>query len=157
MRTKPTLALVVSSILLGTATTQAQPADLSGTDVLTSTEHWTEADTNEDGTLSQSELDRAAPTLSADFESIDRNGDRQIARDEIEAWQADPEAGSLDADEDVTPDVADEDEALTPDDGDTDSELTPDVADEDEALMPEDANDDTLEAGEVAPDEAAEQ
>ncbi|HEX6572454.1 MAG TPA: hypothetical protein VF055_10545 [Steroidobacteraceae bacterium] len=108
MRKHPTLALVVSSILLGTAATQAQPADMSGTDVLLSTEHWTEADTNEDGTLSKAELSRAEPTLAPDFDTIDRDDDRQISRDEIEAWHAGPDAGSVDADEAVTDDDADD-------------------------------------------------
>jgi hypothetical protein len=172
MRTQPTLALVVSTMLLGAAATQAQPAEtMTGReDILTSTEDWTDADTNDDGTLSQAELNRAEPTLAAYFREIDVDGDRRLSRDEIAAWQADPDPGEVDADElpagavdrgaveRSDADTAVEDQAASPDPDQgsvrnrSTDDLLPDDGDESSELLPDDANDDTTEAGEVEPD-----
>ena len=130
MRTLHALAMMVSTILLAAPATQAQPVDPS--EVLSSTEEWTEADTNDDDTLSPSELNRAEPTLAASFREIDRNNDRRISRDELETWQAGPEPGDPDADE-LAPGEADRDarDDMLPDDGDDATELLPDDADDD--------------------------
>jgi hypothetical protein len=130
MRTHFTHVLVVSTILLGAVAAQAQPAgDMD--DVLTSTEDWAEADTNEDGTLSQAELNRAEPRLAAYFREIDADDDQRISRDELASWQAGPEPGEIDADElpAGAVDHGDTDDLL-PDDGDKATELLPDDADD---------------------------
>jgi hypothetical protein len=157
------IGLVVAAILLGAAGVHAQPATESR-DSLLSTEDWTAADTNDDDTLSAAELNRAEPSLAAYFREIDANGDRRIARDELEAWQADPDPGSTDADElpagevdegDLMPGAddrgADEGDAdaatsrtddLLPDDGDQSSELLPDDGDDASGLRRDDERDD---------------
>ena len=101
MRPGTTIALLASAMLLGGASiAQSPPAGMADPDaVLTSTEDWTEADTDDDGTLSQPELNRAEPRLAAYFREIDANGDWRISRDEITAWQARPEPNDVDADE----------------------------------------------------------
>ena len=85
--------LMLAVTLLGAAGLNAQPATESR-DALLSTEDWTAADTNDDDTLSAAELNRAEPSLAAYFREIDVNGDRRIARDELAAWQAEPDPGS---------------------------------------------------------------
>ena len=146
MRNQPTLAIVVSTVLLSALAAQAQPADPDDGDVLASTEEWTEADVNDDGTLSQAEWNRAEPSLSAHFGEIDADDDRRISRDELAAWQAGPDPGDVDADELATgaaardaPVPATEDKASTP--GDTTDALLPDDGDEATELLPDDADD----------------
>ena len=153
MRTQTALALLISTLLLGgAAAAQAPPAGMSDADdVLTSTEDWAEADTNDDDALSQAELNRAEPRLAAYFREIDANGDWRISRDEIAAWQEGPEPSDIDADElpagavdggdaegsdesrvaapgqDDSPRTRETDDLL-PDDGDKATELLPDDA-----------------------------
>jgi hypothetical protein len=70
-----------------------------GTDkALTSTDYWTEADSDRDGTLSQTELGKAAPTLSSSFGTMDANGDRKLTRDEFKTWH-DAHKASMEADQ----------------------------------------------------------
>lgn len=165
MRTGITFALLISSVLLSGAAAQAQspPAGMADPDdVLTSTEDWTEADTDDDGTLSQSELNRAEPRLAAYFREIDANGDWHISRDEIAAWQAGPEPSDIDADElpagsvdggDTTepgenrPTSPPSEDAATQGRG-TDP-LLPDDGDKATELLPDDGDDVATEAGEV--------
>jgi hypothetical protein len=155
MRTLPTLAVMISTILLAAPASQAQPADPD--EVLSSTEEWTDADINDDDTLSQSELNRAEPTLATSFGDIDRNNDRRISRDELEAWQAGPEPGDPDADE-LSTGEADRDDTGTEADQtlirdetprDAPDDLLPDDGDKATELLPDDADDDTTRAGEV--------
>lgn len=156
MRTPYTRALLVSTMLLGTAAVQAQPAGVADTDdVFTSTEEWSDADTNDDGALSPAELNRAEPRLAAYFREIDANGDRQISREEIAAWQAGPEPGDVDADElpagvadPGAADDADADRAASPEQDDESSmrnrrtdDLLPDDGDKATELLPDDADD----------------
>jgi hypothetical protein len=155
MRSPTTLAMMISTILLAAPASQAQPADPD--EVLSSTEEWTDADINDDDTLSQSELNRAEPTLATSFGDIDRNNDRRISRDELEAWQAGPEPGDPDADELATGEaddattgpqsdqtlIRDEPIRAAPDD------LLPDDGDKATELLPDDADDATTSAGEV--------
>jgi hypothetical protein len=155
MRSPTTLAMMISTILLAAPASQAQPADPD--EVLSSTEEWTDADINGDDTLSQSELNRAEPTLATSFGDIDRNNDRRISRDELEAWQAGPEPGDPDADELATGEaddattgpqsdqtlIRDEPIRAAPDD------LLPDDGDKATELLPDDADDATTSAGEV--------
>ena len=141
MRTLPTLAMMISTILLAAPAAQAQPVDPS--EVLSSTEEWTDADINDDDTLSPSELNRAEPTLAASFREIDSNNDRRISRDELEEWQAGPEPGDPDADELATGE-ADSETTRDPRD-----DLLPDDGDEATELLPDDADDDGTGAGEV--------
>jgi hypothetical protein len=155
MRSPTTLAMMISTILLAAPPSQAQPADPD--EVLSSTEEWTDADINDDDTLSQSELNRAEPTLATSFGDIDRNNDRRISRDELEAWQAGPEPGDPDADELATGEaddattgpqsdqtlIRDEPIRAAPDD------LLPDDGDKATELLPDDADDATTSAGEV--------
>jgi hypothetical protein len=166
MRTHFTRLIFVSTILLGAPAAQAQPAGLADTDdVLTSTEDWSEADTNDDGTLSQAELNRAEPRLASYFGQIDADDDQQISRDEIAAWQAGPEPGDIDADElpagEADPgdtDAADPDQAASPQQDNPEQnneasmrnrrtdDLLPDDGDKATELLPDDANDDTTDA-----------
>jgi hypothetical protein len=155
MRSPTTLAMMISTILLAAPASQAQPADPD--EVLSSTEEWTDADINDDDTLSRSELNRAEPTLATSFGDIDRNNDRRISRDELEAWQAGPEPGDPDADELATGEaddattgpqsdqtlIRDEPIRAAPDD------LLPDDGDKATELLPDDADDATTSAGEV--------
>jgi hypothetical protein len=167
MRQQFTQVLVVSTMLLGAAAAQAQPAGLADIDdVLTSTEDWSDADTNDDGTLSQAELNRAEPRLAARFREIDADDDQQISRDEITAWKAGPEPGDVDADElpagavdHGDTDAADSEEAASPDQDDEASmrnrrtdDLLPDDGDKASELPPDDANDDTANTGETEAD-----
>jgi hypothetical protein len=164
MRFGTTLTLLISSALLaGAAAAQAPPAGMADADdVLTSTEDWTDADVDDDGTLSQAELNRAEPRLAAYFREIDANGDWRISRDEIAAWQSGPEPSDVDADELPAGAVdageaqrADEDSAATaPSEGDTtrgqkSDDLLPDDGDKATELLPDDADDDATGAGEV--------
>jgi hypothetical protein len=158
MRTLPTLAVMISTMLLAAPASQAQPADPD--DVLSSTEEWTDADINDDDALSQSELNRAEPTLATSFGDIDRNNDRRISRDELEAWQAGPEPGNPDADElaageaDLDATAGPEsDQVLIRDDTSRDApdDLLPDDGDKATELLPDDADDDAAGAGEVEP------
>jgi hypothetical protein len=156
MSSPTTLAMMISTILLAAPATQAQPADPD--EVLSSTEEWTDADINDDDTLSQSELNRAEPTLATSFGDIDRNNDRRISRDELEAWQAGPEPGDPDADELATGE-ADRDDSTGPESDqtlirdeplpDAPDDLLPDDGDKATELLPDDADDDTARAGEV--------
>jgi hypothetical protein len=152
MHSHTTLALAIS-ILLATSAAVAQtpPAGMSDTDaILTSTEDWDDADTNDDGTLSYAELSRAEPRLGPYFREIDADADQRITRDEIANWQSGPEPTDIDADELPAGEVdAGEDEPATapapapdedasrrnrgtddllPDDGDKATELLPDDA-----------------------------
>ena len=148
MRNQPTLAIVVSTVLLSALAAQAQPADPDDGDVLASTEEWTEADVNDDGTLSQAEWNRAEPSLSAQFGEIDANDDHRISRDELAAWQAGPDPGDVDADELATS-SADRD---APAQGDTTDDLLPDDGDEATELLPDNADDDAAGTGEAGSD-----
>jgi hypothetical protein len=158
MRTLPTLAVMISTMLLAAPASQAQPADPD--DVLSSTEEWTDADINDDDALSQSELNRAEPTLATSFGDIDRNNDRRISRDELEAWQAGPEPGNPDADE-LAAGEADLDATAGPESDqvlirdetsrDAPDDLLPDDGDKATELLPDDADDDAAGAGEVEP------
>ena len=156
MRSPTTLAMMISAVLLAAPATQAQPADPD--EVLSSTEEWTDADINDDDTLSQSELNRAEPSLATSFGDIDRNNDRRISRDELEAWQAGPEPGDPDADELAAGEADDDatagpqsDQALIRDEPirDAPDDLLPDDGDKATELLPDDADDDTTRAGEV--------
>jgi hypothetical protein len=64
---------------------------------LMSTSHWSQADTDHDGNLSQAELTSAAPMMSDRFSAIDANGDRKLTRDEFRQWH-DAHPASMDAD-----------------------------------------------------------
>jgi hypothetical protein len=158
MRTQFSQFLVISTVLLGAAAAQAQPVGLADTDdVLTSTEDWSDADTNDDGTLSQAEMKRAEPRLAAYFRGIDADDNQQISRDELAAWKAGPEPGDIDADElpagavdTGDTEAADSDEAASPEQDDEASmrnrrtdDLLPDDGDNATELLPDDANDDT--------------
>ena len=164
MRTGTTLALLVSALLLSGAAARAQspPVGMADADdVLASTEDWTDADVDDDGTLSQSELNRAEPRLAAYFREIDANGDWRISRDEIAAWQSGPEPSDIDADELPAGAVdaggtqpADEERSATPS-GESDDagnqasdDLLPDDGDRATELLPDDADDDAT-RGEV--------
>ena len=156
MRSPTTLAMMISTILLAAPASQAQPADPA--EGLSSTAEWTDADINGDDTLSQSELNRAEPTLATSFGDIDRNNDRRISRDELEAWQAGPEPGDPDADELATGE-ADRDATTGPQSDQTlirdepiraaPDDLLPDDGDKATELLPDDADDATTSAGEV--------
>ena len=153
--------LVLASIVLVASAAVAQPAD-DGREALLSTEDWTAADTDDDGTLSAAELDRAEPSLSAFLGEIDTDGDRRISRTELEAWRAEPGPGIVDADELPAGEVdeGDADEArertddLLLDDGDEATGLVPDDGDTATELLPEDADDD-VDADDAGRDAAA--
>jgi hypothetical protein len=172
MRTQFSQVILVSTMLLGAAAAQAQPAGLADVDdVLTSTEDWSDADADDDGTLSHAELNRAEPRLAPRFREIDTDRDQRISRDEIAAWQAGPEPSDIDADElpagevdHGDTDAADsaaaassegtaarkrDDEVSTPNRRTDD--LLPDDGDKASELLPDDASKDT--AGERETDE----
>lgn len=164
MRSSTTVGLLMSSMLLaGGAAAQSPPTGMADADgVLTSTEDWTEADVDDDGTLSQSELNRAEPRLAAYFRDIDANGDWRISRDEIAAWQSGPEPSDIDADElpagavDAgSTEQADEGRSAPPTRendttrGQRTDDLLPDDGDKATELLPDDADDDATSAGEV--------
>lgn len=81
------------------ATASAGAGEQRSDQALLSTEHWTQADANGDGYLSQTELTTAAPTLSASFSAMDANSDQKLTRDELQSWHQSQRGSSMDADE----------------------------------------------------------
>ena len=163
-----TLVAILATVLWsGAAAAQSPPTGMADPDdVLTSTEDWTEADVDDHGTLSQSELNRAEPRLAAYFREIDANGDWRISRDEIAAWQSGPEPSDIDADELPAGSVdggdtgePEQDRAASPPDQDSAAQgrradpLLPDDGDKATELVPDDADDDATDAGEVERDD----
>ncbi|MDP2639564.1 MAG: calcium sensor EFh [Betaproteobacteria bacterium] len=49
--------------------------------------HFSKADTDRNGKLSRTEVDKALPHLARKFDSIDRNKDGQLSRGELYAWK----------------------------------------------------------------------
>ncbi|HWJ04638.1 MAG TPA: hypothetical protein VNS57_02465 [Steroidobacteraceae bacterium] len=81
------------------ATASAGAGEQRSDQALLSTEHWTQADANGDGYLSQTELTTAAPTLSASFSAMDANSDQKLTRDELQSWHQSQRGSSMDADQ----------------------------------------------------------
>jgi hypothetical protein len=81
------------------ATASAGAGEQRSDQALLSTEHWTQADANGDGYLSQTELTTAAPTLSASFSAMDANSDQKLTRDELHSWHQSQRGSSMDADQ----------------------------------------------------------
>lgn len=81
------------------ATAAAGAGEQRSDQALLSTEHWTQADANGDGYLSQTELTTAAPTLSASYSAMDANSDQKLTRDELQAWHQSQRGSSMDADQ----------------------------------------------------------
>jgi hypothetical protein len=48
---------------------------------------WTQADTDNSGTLSVSEMQAAMPTIAANFGQMDTNSDGQVSRDEMHSYK----------------------------------------------------------------------
>jgi hypothetical protein len=59
---------------------------------------WMNADSDSDESLSKEEFQRAEPTLTASFDSIDVDGDSKLSRDELRSWHESQKA-RMDADQ----------------------------------------------------------
>lgn len=100
-----TLAIAISALLLGTAATQAQPAQPSteasratpasppaNTSAVTDKDmkmrdQWTQADKDRNGSLSLLEMQASMPNAAANFSQMDANGDGQVSNGELRSYK----------------------------------------------------------------------
>jgi hypothetical protein len=74
--------------------------DSSSDTAVLSTQHWSAADVDNDGTLSLAELQVAAPSLAPKFQDMDTNRDGKLTRDELRAYHTShPASSAMDADQ----------------------------------------------------------
>jgi Ca2+-binding EF-hand superfamily protein len=112
---KHTMAVMISTILLGAAAAQAEPGaagieqqqtqSTSNPTTSTSTStanhvagtsdaaakakaRWTQADADGNGTLSRAEVQASLPTMSESFVQMDANGDGKLSSDEMHAYKS---------------------------------------------------------------------
>ena len=91
---KTTLAMFVSSVLLGAA---AQAGDPKWTQ-----EQFTAADKDMDGSITLSEATAGMPKLAEKFASVDTNGDGKVSADELNAYKKSGDK-SMESDEATAP------------------------------------------------------
>jgi hypothetical protein len=78
--------------------TAVDPGDLAKNKTSEPMDNWAEADYDGDGYLSQDELAKVAPTLSANFTEMDVDGDQKLNQDELRNWHESHKA-RMDADQ----------------------------------------------------------
>jgi hypothetical protein len=71
-----------------------------------------DADSDGDTYLSQAELTKVAPTLSASFAAMDVDSDKKLTRDEFRTWHESHKA-KMDADQGANPSPADSQNSST--------------------------------------------